>query len=105
MYAVSYTNAVRPVSETTRAFGQEGCYKVHREKTFIAECQPAVQRLCLVTAYRPPYFGAGLVGIALALAGAEVVLTDLEHILPLTQQNLAANLQPHHRAQVGPPPC
>lgn len=44
--------------------------------------------------------GAGVVGIALAGAGAEVVLTDLPHILHLTQQNLEANLKAYHRARV-----
>ncbi|KAF6250360.1 hypothetical protein COO60DRAFT_1647296 [Scenedesmus sp. NREL 46B-D3] len=35
--------------------------------------------------------GAGTVGMFLALAGAQVVLTDLPHILPLTQENLELN--------------
>lgn len=43
---------------------------------------------------------AGVVGIALAGAGAEVVLTDLPHILHLTQQNLDANLKAYHKARV-----
>ena len=43
----------------------------------------------------------GVVGIALALAGADVVLTDLPHITPLTQQNVDANCRHTvHRAQV-----
>ncbi len=46
---------------------------------------------------------AGVVGIALAGAGAEVVLTDLPHILHLTQQNLDANLKAYHRARVRVP--
>jgi len=42
-----------------------------------------------------------VVGIALALAGADVVLTDLPHITPLTQQNVDANCRHTvHRAQV-----
>ena len=44
---------------------------------------------------------AGVVGIALAMAGADVVLTDLPHVTPLTQENVDANcLQTVHRAQV-----
>ncbi|WIA33371.1 hypothetical protein OEZ86_006508 [Tetradesmus obliquus] len=35
--------------------------------------------------------GAGTVGMFLALAGAQVVLTDLPHILHLTKENLALN--------------
>ncbi|PNG63008.1 Methyltransferase-like protein 21A, partial [Tetrabaena socialis] len=38
--------------------------------------------------------GTGLVGIALAAAGARVVLTDLPHVLPLAAANLAANCDP-----------
>ncbi|KAJ9506545.1 hypothetical protein QJQ45_019603, partial [Haematococcus lacustris] len=40
--------------------------------------------------------GTGVVGLALALAGARVTLTDLPHILPLTQLNADTNC---------PPPC
>jgi hypothetical protein len=41
------------------------------------------------------------VGIALALAGADVALTDLPHITPLTQQNVDANCDAcRHRARV-----
>ncbi|KAG2494446.1 hypothetical protein HYH03_007498 [Edaphochlamys debaryana] len=35
--------------------------------------------------------GSGVVGIALAAAGAHVLLTDLPHVLPLAQRNLEAN--------------
>lgn len=35
--------------------------------------------------------GTGQLGIALAMAGAEVTLTDLAHITPLTEQNVALN--------------
>ncbi|GFR52498.1 hypothetical protein Agub_g15037 [Astrephomene gubernaculifera] len=38
--------------------------------------------------------GSGVVGIALALAGARVLLTDLPHVLPLTEANVAANCDP-----------
>lgn len=42
-----------------------------------------------------------MVGIALALAGADVVLTDLPHITPLTRQNVESNCRPaSHRANV-----
>ncbi|KAK9829400.1 hypothetical protein WJX72_005603 [[Myrmecia] bisecta] len=45
--------------------------------------------------------GTGVVGIALALAGADVVLTDLPHVTPLTQRNVDANCRQHRcRAQV-----
>mmetsp|Transcript_21206 Transcript_21206/g.58897 ORF Transcript_21206/g.58897 Transcript_21206/m.58897 type:complete len:271 (-) Transcript_21206:231-1043(-) len=37
--------------------------------------------------------GTGVTGICLAKAGADVVLTDLEHITPLTQRNVEANCQ------------
>jgi predicted nicotinamide N-methyase len=44
---------------------------------------------------------AGVVGIALALAGADVTLTDLSHVTPLTRENVAANCQsPLVRAEV-----
>ncbi|KAL4424672.1 hypothetical protein ABPG77_004479 [Micractinium sp. CCAP 211/92] len=47
--------------------------------------------------------GTGLVGILLALAGAEVTLTDQPHIAPLAEQNMQANLTPGmHRARVVP---
>ncbi len=36
---------------------------------------------------------AGVVGIALALAGADVTLTDLPHVTALTRENVAANCQ------------
>lgn len=36
--------------------------------------------------------GTGVLGIALAMAGADVVLTDMPHILPLTQRNLLHNM-------------
>ena len=43
----------------------------------------------------------GVVGLALAMAGADVVLTDLPHITLLTQRNVDANCrQTVHRAQV-----
>eukprot|EP00983_Pelagomonas_calceolata_P002219 75303-Pelagomonas_calceolata.AAC.1 len=42
----------------------------------------------------------GITGIALALAGARVMLTDLPHILPLTRENVTANLRPIHAAMV-----
>ncbi|KXZ54852.1 hypothetical protein GPECTOR_4g924 [Gonium pectorale] len=35
--------------------------------------------------------GSGVVGIALALAGARVFLTDLPHVLPLAEANVAVN--------------
>lgn len=35
---------------------------------------------------------AGVTGIALAMAGASTVLTDLQHITPLTQSNLECNV-------------
>ncbi|KAF5841465.1 putative methyltransferase-domain-containing protein [Dunaliella salina] len=44
--------------------------------------------------------GTGITGIALALAGARVMLTDLPHILPLTQENVATNCRPIHAAMV-----
>ncbi|EFN52560.1 hypothetical protein CHLNCDRAFT_138545 [Chlorella variabilis] len=45
--------------------------------------------------------GTGLVGILLALAGAEVVLSDQPHITPLAEENMRANLTPGlHRACV-----
>jgi len=44
--------------------------------------------------------GTGITGIALALAGARVMLTDLPHILPLTRENVTANLRPIHAAMV-----
>lgn len=47
---------------------------------------------------------AGVLGIALAGAGADVVLTDLPHVLPLTQQNVEANLKAYHRARVSSVP-
>lgn len=34
-----------------------------------------------------------MVGIALALAGADVTLTDLPHIVALARENVAANCQ------------
>jgi len=44
---------------------------------------------------------SGVTGIALALAGASVLLTDLPHILPLTQENVAGNCRPAvHKAHV-----
>ncbi|KAL4855505.1 Protein N-lysine methyltransferase METTL21A [Chlorella vulgaris] len=47
--------------------------------------------------------GTGLVGICLALAGAEVLLSDQPHITPLAELNMQANLVPGlHRAQVVP---
>ena len=43
---------------------------------------------------------AGVVGIALALAGAEVVATDLPRVTPLARANAAANCRaPPHRIQ------
>lgn len=48
---------------------------------------------------------AGVTGIALAKAGAEVVLTDLPHITPLTSHNLELNCLTGSRAQVGTPAC
>lgn len=45
--------------------------------------------------------GTGIGGIALALAGANVTLTDLPHVLHLTRRNVAVNCQPpQHRTQV-----
>lgn len=38
--------------------------------------------------------GTGVVGLALALAGTSVALTDLPHITPLTQQNVELNTHP-----------
>ena len=35
--------------------------------------------------------GVGQLGIPLAMSGAAVTMTDLEHIVPLTQQNVDAN--------------
>lgn len=35
--------------------------------------------------------GTGQLGLPLAMAGAHVTLTDLEHIVPLTQQNIGLN--------------
>lgn len=35
--------------------------------------------------------GVGLVGLALAAMGAQVTITDVGKVLPLMQQNLAAN--------------
>ncbi|GIL82766.1 hypothetical protein Vretimale_8325 [Volvox reticuliferus] len=47
--------------------------------------------------------GSGVVGIALALAGAKVYLTDLPHVVPLAAANVAANCDPRvHRAFVCP---
>ena len=44
---------------------------------------------------------AGVVGIALALAGADALLVDLPHVTPLTRANVDANCQsPLLRAQV-----
>lgn len=41
-------------------------------------------------------------GIALALAGADVLLTDLPHVTPLARGNVCANCcSPHARAQAG----
>ncbi|EFJ48471.1 hypothetical protein VOLCADRAFT_104649 [Volvox carteri f. nagariensis] len=45
--------------------------------------------------------GSGVVGIALALAGAQVYLTDLPHVVPLAAANVAVNCDPRvHRACV-----
>ncbi|GAB4817050.1 hypothetical protein N2152v2_004096 [Parachlorella kessleri] len=45
--------------------------------------------------------GTGVVGIALALAGADVVLADLPYVTPLTTLNVQANCDlSHHRAAV-----
>ncbi len=50
--------------------------------------------------------GAGVVAIALALAGADVVAADLPRVTPLTRANAAANCRsPPHRIQVGPGRC
>ncbi|KAL4420405.1 hypothetical protein ABPG75_010061 [Micractinium tetrahymenae] len=47
--------------------------------------------------------GTGLVGILLALAGAEVTLSDQPHMAPLAEHNVRANLTPGlHRAWVVP---
>jgi predicted RNA methylase len=35
--------------------------------------------------------GVGQLGIPLAMSGAAVIMTDLEHIVPLTQQNVDVN--------------
>lgn len=44
---------------------------------------------------------AGIGGIALALAGADVTLTDLPHVLPLMQRNVDMNCAPsQHRTRV-----
>ena len=44
---------------------------------------------------------AGVVGLVLALAGADVTLTDLPHVTWLAQENVAANCDsPLVRAQV-----
>lgn len=39
--------------------------------------------------------GTGIVGIALALAGASVTLSDLEHVLPLAEENARVNCERH----------
>jgi len=36
--------------------------------------------------------GTGLAGIALAKLGAQVALTDMEHVLPILRENVATNL-------------
>ena len=52
-----------------------------------------------VTSARAPG-AAGVVGIALALAGAEVVAADLPRATPLARANAAANCRaPPHRIQ------
>ena len=38
--------------------------------------------------------GMGLAGLALALLGADVVLTDVREVLPLLRRNTDANLSP-----------
>lgn len=45
---------------------------------------------------------AGVCGIALSMAGAKVILTDLPHITPLTQHNLDVNCgHQQQRSKVG----
>ena len=39
--------------------------------------------------------GTGIVGIAMALAGASVTLTDLAHVLPLAEANAKVNCERH----------
>ena len=39
--------------------------------------------------------GTGIVGIALALAGASVTLSDLAHVLPLAEENARVNCERH----------
>lgn len=36
--------------------------------------------------------GTGMLGIALAMAGADVTMTDLAHITPLTVENIGKNV-------------
>jgi predicted RNA methylase len=38
--------------------------------------------------------GTGQLGIVLALAGAAITVTDLAHIVPLTQTNVNLNVMP-----------
>lgn len=47
---------------------------------------------------------AGVVGLALAKAGATVVLTDLPHMTPLAEKNAARNGLGAPQCQVPPPP-
>ncbi|KAK9815052.1 hypothetical protein WJX73_005953 [Symbiochloris irregularis] len=45
--------------------------------------------------------GTGVGGIALVLAGADVLLTDLTHVVPLTSHNVTANCgEQNHRSSV-----
>lgn len=44
--------------------------------------------------------GMGLAGLALALLGCHVTLTDVDSVLPLLQGNATANLGPAFRAGV-----
>lgn len=41
--------------------------------------------------------GVGVCGIALSMAGAQVILTDLSHITPLTAHNLKVNCGDHQQ--------
>jgi methylase of polypeptide subunit release factors len=58
--------------------------------------------LCVRASGCRPGCGAGVVAIALALAGADVVAADLPRVTPLARANAAANCRaPPHRIQVG----
>ena len=48
-------------------------------------------------------FTAGVCGIALSMAGAKVILTDLPHITGLTQHNLTLNCGEQQHSKVRSP--